>query len=255
MNKSIAFDKVADLYDFYVNVDFDVPFFLKEAERYTAEILELMCGTGRVSIPLLQAGHQMICVDYSKEMLSVFQQKIADKNYNATLLEMDVTKLSLNKTFGLIILPFHSLSEIISLEKQQEAIRAISSHLDNNGTFILTLQNPKTRLKHADGNLHVIGEFSIGNGKKMELSYTNHYLEEENIVTGHQFYEIYDANNRMVEKRTLEINFRPTTLDELKLMVSNADLQITDIFGDYSYNNFEDATSNFIICRLKKRSS
>ena len=253
MNKSIAFDKVADLYDFYVNVDFDVPFFLKEAEGYTAEILELMCGTGRVSIPLLQAGHQMTCVDYSKEMLSVFQQKIADKNYKANLVEMDATKLLLNKTFGLILLPFHSLSEILSFKKQQEAIRSISSHLDNNGTFILTLQNPKTRLKQADGNLHVIGEFPVANGKKMELSYTNHYLEEENIVTGHQFYEIYDVNNRMVEKRTLEINFRPTTLDELRFMVSNTDMQITDIFGDYSYNKFDEDTSNFIICRLKRR--
>jgi hypothetical protein len=48
MKETIKFDKVADIYDFYVNVDFDIPFFLKEAELYKGEILELMCGTGRV---------------------------------------------------------------------------------------------------------------------------------------------------------------------------------------------------------------
>ena len=31
---TINFDKVADIYDFYVNVDFDVPFFKKETESY-----------------------------------------------------------------------------------------------------------------------------------------------------------------------------------------------------------------------------
>lgn len=55
---------VADIYDFYVKVDFDIPFFLNETEKHDEEILELMCGTGRVSIPLLQSGRKMTCVDY-----------------------------------------------------------------------------------------------------------------------------------------------------------------------------------------------
>ncbi|MGV8138176.1 MAG: hypothetical protein AB2L20_23450 [Mangrovibacterium sp.] len=64
---------------------------------------------------------------------------------------MDVTKLDLNKKFGLIILPFHSITEILSTELQIQALRSIASHLDQNGIFILTLQNPETRLKLGRG--------------------------------------------------------------------------------------------------------
>lgn len=52
MSESIHFSEVSDLYDFYVKVDFDIPFFLNETKLFRNEILELMCGTGRVSIPL-----------------------------------------------------------------------------------------------------------------------------------------------------------------------------------------------------------
>jgi ubiquinone/menaquinone biosynthesis C-methylase UbiE len=68
MKKPINFDLVADLYDL-VHIDLDIPFFLNETKGYDGEILELMCGTGRISIPLLASGKKMTCVDYSVGML------------------------------------------------------------------------------------------------------------------------------------------------------------------------------------------
>jgi SAM-dependent methyltransferase len=252
MKNSINFDKVADIYDYYVNVDFDIPFFLKETEQKQGEILELMCGTGRVSIQLLKAGRKMTCVDYSKGMLASFREKIAGKGYSVNLVEMDVTKLNLGKKFGLILLPFHSLSEIVSSERQLEALISISNHLDVGGTFILTLQNPKTRLKQADGNLRIIGDFPIDENRKMILSYTNQYNETEKLVSGYQFYELYNSNNILIEKRYLEINFKPISLPELESMVSKTDMRITEIFGDYSYGDFNPEESNFTICKMSK---
>ena len=254
MKQPIAFDKVADIYDFYVHVDFDVPFFMKETEGFDGEILELMCGTGRVSIPLLEAGRRMVCVDYSHGMLDSFRRKIAGKNHPVDLVEMDVTKLKLDRRFGMILLPFHSISEILSAEKQKAALQSIAQHLDEQGTFILTLQNPKTRLQQADGTTRTIGEFPVDDGRKIILSFMNQYNPEEKIVSGHQFYEIYDADNKLIEKRSLEINFRPIEDTELEDMLSDTGLVITEVFGDYAYSPFDDETSNFMIYRMRKES-
>ena len=54
--KSIDFDQVADLYDSYVQVDFDVEFWRQEAATTGGKVLELMCGTGRIGLPLIKAG-------------------------------------------------------------------------------------------------------------------------------------------------------------------------------------------------------
>lgn len=253
MRETIKFDKVADIYDFYVNVDFDIPFFLKETEDFKGEILELMCGTGRVSIPLLDSGRHMTCIDYSKGMLEAFGQKIKNKNYPIDLVQMDVTNLDLNKKYGLILLPFHSISEIISTDLQIKALQSISSHLDKGGIFILTLQNPKTRLKLADGITRVMGKFLIEENKQLIISYMNHYNESDKIVSGFQFYEIYDSMNILIEKRFLEINFKPIADSELRSMIKTAGLKIVEMYGDYSYGRFDEETSNFMIYKMTKK--
>jgi hypothetical protein len=54
----INYDSVADVYDLYVTSDLDIEFYLAEADKAQGKVLELMCGTGRVSIPLLEVGVQ-----------------------------------------------------------------------------------------------------------------------------------------------------------------------------------------------------
>lgn len=250
MKENIKFNKVADIYDFYVKVDFDIPFFLNESKGTKGEILELMCGTGRVSIPLLESGRQMTCVDYSKGMLEYFKKKIRNRNYPVSLVKMDVTNLSLNKKFGLIILPFHSFSEILSTDLQIKTLKAVSSHLKKNGIFILTLQNPGTRLKTADGIPRVIGKFPLDNNGKLIISYLNEFDYSCNLVSGFQYYEIYDSSNVMIEKRFLEINFKPITDAEFRNMVKGTELEIVEMYGDYSYSNFDEETSMFMIYKM-----
>ena len=55
MEKNIDFGYVADIYDYYTNVDFDIDFFKMLCKGHN-NILELMCGTGRISIPLINEG-------------------------------------------------------------------------------------------------------------------------------------------------------------------------------------------------------
>jgi SAM-dependent methyltransferase len=253
MKETIKFDKVADIYDFYVKADFDIPFFLKESEGFKGEILELMCGTGRVSIPLLDSGRKMTCIDYSEGMLDSFKQKIRNKNYPVNIFRMDVTNLSLDSKFGLIILPFHSFSEIISTESQIKALKTISHHLDKNGIFILTLQNPKTRLRSADGVPRVIGKFPMDNNRHMIISYVNEFDSSDSLVSGFQFYEIYDSTNNLTGKRFLETNFKLITDSQLKNLLGDTGLEIAEMFGDYSYSSFDEENSNFMIYKMVKK--
>ena len=70
------YGRIAHLYDAYVHSDFDVAFFLEET-RAASQVLELMSGTGRLSIPLLEAGVSLSCVDQSPEMLASLREKLA----------------------------------------------------------------------------------------------------------------------------------------------------------------------------------
>lgn len=111
----MAYDAyVARLYDTYIDTAFDVPFFLAETTEVGGETLELMAGTGRVSIPLVEAGVRLTCVDGSAEMLAVLREKLDTKGLTGSLHQMDVRQLDLGKRFDLIYIPFNAFSELLT---------------------------------------------------------------------------------------------------------------------------------------------
>jgi SAM-dependent methyltransferase len=72
----IDYERVANVYDLYVTSDLDIGFYVEEATKVQGKVLELMCGNGRVSIPLLEAGVDLTCVDASAGMLARLDERL-----------------------------------------------------------------------------------------------------------------------------------------------------------------------------------
>ena len=53
----------------------DILFWLNIAKQYGDSILELGCGTGRITIPLIEAGFNVTGLDISESMLSLAKIK------------------------------------------------------------------------------------------------------------------------------------------------------------------------------------
>ena len=250
--KNIDFSFIADLYDTYVTVDNDVDFFKKIAKECNGKCLELMCGTGRVSIPLLKQGVNLTCVDYSKDMLNVFSNKARILNINPEIVCQDVCELSLREKYKLIFIPFNSFSEIYDVKKQEIALNRIYEHLEDDGIFICTLYNPAYRQKTADGQLRHLGVFKIDQTKSLIVSYYNQYDTKNKNVTGLQFYEIYDINNKLIDKRFLEIRFSLISKYDFITMAEGAGFKVKDIYGDYYFSPFDETSMymNFLLNKI-----
>lgn len=59
------------------NKDFveDIPFYLHQIKKYGEPVLELACGTGRITIPIAKQGVKISGLDISKSMLSHAKRK------------------------------------------------------------------------------------------------------------------------------------------------------------------------------------
>jgi len=68
----------ADIYDLiYADIKEDIPLYLEHARLMGSPILELAGGTGRVLIPLAEAGYEVWGIDLSPAMLAKAQEKIS----------------------------------------------------------------------------------------------------------------------------------------------------------------------------------
>jgi len=163
-NTQIDYDTIAEIYDLYVTADYDIPFFLQETANVEGPVLELTAGTGRLSLPLVQAGVQVTCVDSSQGMLDVLSRKLRERGLSAEVRCADVCRLEFHTSFRLAILPFQSFMEIVGEERQRQALSAVFACLAPGGRFICTFHNPAVRRTQADGVLRIVGRFPTQDG-------------------------------------------------------------------------------------------
>ncbi len=246
------YDAVADLYDTYVPVTFDIDFFLQETKKAPGEVLELMSGTGRVSIPLIAAGVRLTCVDLSEELNAVLKVKLLRLGLAADVHRMDVRELELGKQFEMVIIPFHSFAHLTTPGDQEKALARIRRHLVPGGTFICTLGNPKVRQTEVDGRLRLVRKYPLPdtNGALLLWSVEKFSAGDPQVVEASQFYEEYNANGVLDSKRLLELNFRLSRKEEFEDLAQAAGFQIKAFYGDYSYAPFRD-DSPFMIWILE----
>ena len=236
------YDYIADLYDIYVPVTFDIDFFLAEAKKTTGEVLELMSGTGRVSIPLIEAGVKLTCVDLSAGLNAILENKLQKLGLKADVYQMDVCELELQKKFDMVIIPFSSFAHITSPDDQRKALARIRQHLLPGGTFICTLGNPKLRQKAVDGQLRLFRKYPLSDAQGLLLLWIAENISngDEQVVEAMQFYEEYDAKGILQLKRLLELHFRLSQKDEFEELAKATGFKVKALYGDYAYSEFSD---------------
>lgn len=245
----IDYNSIAEIYDLYVTADYDIPFFLSEIKPVQGPILELMAGTGRLSLPLVEAGAKLTCVDSSSTMLDVLSRKLQQRGLHAEVVCADVCQLSLPAAFDLAILPFQSFMEIIGEENQRAALEAVFASLVPGGRFICTLHNPAIRRMQVDGLLRLSGQFPNANGTLVVSGFEQ---GGNPVVSRQQFFEFFDSDGRLLEKRLLQMKFAFVEKDEFEQMAQDAGFRIAQLYGSYDRASFDPAQSPVMIWRLEK---
>src|SRR5205814_3112165 len=105
-----AYDRIARLYDpWSASVVEDVDFYVGEAVRSGGPVLELGVGTGRIAVPIAQAGVRIVGVDSSEGMLAVAREQAARVGVELDLRFGDLRHPPVAEEFALVVIPFRTL--------------------------------------------------------------------------------------------------------------------------------------------------
>lgn len=137
--------EAARYYDLNPNPLNDVPFYVEHLPGPGARVLELGCGTGRVSIPLAQRCGFLHGLDLSGAMLDLCREKIARTGLSAERIVVelsDISNFDLGTQFDLIIAPFRVIQNLETDEQLDGLFRCIRTHLAPEGRSILNVFHP-----------------------------------------------------------------------------------------------------------------
>jgi SAM-dependent methyltransferase len=138
----------------------DLDLYLALAERADGPILELAVGSGRLAVPLAQAGHAVTGVDVDPAMLDRARARAGaaggDTPDRLTLVEADIVGLRLPSAghFGLAFIALNSLLVLPTRAAQAAALRALADHLAPGGLAVVDVWIPDAEdLGRFDGRI------------------------------------------------------------------------------------------------------
>ena len=123
----------------------DTPFYLGLARHAAARrqtVLELACGTGRVTLPIARAGIEIAGLDNAPAMLDIARRKAAAEGLDIAWFEADMRHFDLDRRFGLVIVPYRSFLHLLTDEDQAACLSAVFRHLESGGRLALNFFAP-----------------------------------------------------------------------------------------------------------------
>ena len=140
-----VYDPIARLYDpWSASVTEDVEFYVAEARASGGPVVELACGTGRISVPVAKAGIHVIGVDASAGMLEVARD-FARAEGVEELLDLrlgDMRDPPVEERVPLVLIPFRSLLHMTTEPDRLRALAAANELLLPGGRLVFDVFAP-----------------------------------------------------------------------------------------------------------------
>ncbi|MFH1620067.1 MAG: class I SAM-dependent methyltransferase [bacterium] len=214
----------------------DFPFYLKAAKKAHGPVLELACGTGRLSIQLARCGLDITGLDVSPGMLLQSREKGKTLGLKIKWILADATRFNLKRKFKLIFIPYNSMQHIHDWRAIENLFRCVRRHLAPGGRFIFDVFNPHPAyfVRDPEEPLPVGCYPDPYDGKELSVMETNVYdrATQVNRIVWH-----YWKGGRLVRSRRL--NMRCFYPQELESLLSFGGWRILARYGDFNRKPFQ----------------
>ena len=261
MERVAKYERVdAFLYDHYQRgVDGDVRFYVEQARESAGPVLELGCGTGRILLPVAEAGIDVVGLDLSPDMLDVLRAKLArrtaDVQLRVRLVPGDMRDFELDRQFPLVTIPYRSFLHLLTIDDQRRALACIRRHVRPGGRFVLNVWDvdiPFLAERLAQGPVaRRTWSFTDPETGRLTVAWeTFRYDPTRQILDGDFRFDEYDAGGAVVAQRSVPLTLRWVHRYEMQHLLECAGFAIEALYGDFRGGAFHHGAEQVWIARV-----
>lgn len=229
----------------------DLPFWLSLAEKYCGPVLELGCGTGRVLIPLIEAGFRLVGLDHDLDMLRYLSREAGNQaGLQPQVVAGDMCAFHLGMQFQLILLPCNTYSTL-DMHLRKACLGCVDRHLRQNGIFAVSIPNPellanlpaRSAAEMEDEFLHPVSGYPVQVSSawvRKKGSFTVIWLYNHLLPDGEIEHLEVKTTHRIMSLDACLGEFRETGLD------------VMDVYGDYDFSPYTDDSPSLIILAARR---
>lgn len=238
-------------------LDHDVPLLLQHLPKKRQDILELCTGTARAAIPLAQAGHRVVGIDYDPALLAIAKQKrdhVGIPERDLRFVRGDVLQTRLARKFDFVVLLFNTFLNFTTSAQQSKLLQNVHHHLKQGGRFWIDIFYPALSIlaephhPHFDSATFYVPSLDRSVHRTTEITRSAD-LPQVQQMTFH--YTWADAMGQLHAERS---DFDLTWIfpRELELLLTHHGFVIEHLYGDYARRDVT-PDSPRIIAMARKR--
>jgi ubiquinone/menaquinone biosynthesis C-methylase UbiE len=223
-----------------------------EVKEQGGSILELGCGTGRVTLRFAQEGVSVMGLDYSPAMIAMARQKSQGLS-NVRWVEGDMAAFELHERFNLIIIPGHSFQFMLNPPDQIACLECIRHHLAVGGMLVVHLNHDDPSwlggLSRGEGTgFKLAGEYRQGPmGYFIRQWNAWSYEASTQTASAVTAWETIAENGSVIERQeTVKKSLHCFSRFEMEHLLARTGFGIEALYGDFSRQEFHDTSPEMI---------
>jgi SAM-dependent methyltransferase len=230
----------------------DVAFYREAVREFGDPVLELGCGTGRITLALAEMGQRVTGLDLSERMLERATKKRAalfkEERERIHLVQGDMTKFDLSEKFRLIIIPFRPFQHLLEVRQQMDCLDCVRKHLKPKGRLIVDVFQTDAERMHDPVHMResMLTEYKTPDRRQVRISErvaAFHRAEQRNDVEMIYSVEHPDGRKeRLVFAWPLRYFFRY----EIQHLLGRCNFRVTAEYGDFDRTPIRDASPEMI---------
>lgn len=239
-----------DVYDLILgDLDYCFEFYVSLAKEAKGPVLEIACGTGRITIPVLEAGVDCEGLDLFPSMLERLKRKAAAKNITPKLHLGDMANFSLPRRYELITITFNAFTHNLTQESQIACLKRCREHLLPGGCLVFDAFFPGLPYLSLPDNTRVLeGEMQHkASGKTLRAYDTRRFDRINQIQYSLNEIELVDAQGNIEVVQRNHCKNRWIYKGEMELLLRVAGFSRWSIEGDFAGNPLTKETDPMIV--------
>ena len=252
----------AYLYDqFSPGLPGDVEFYLEEVVKAGSPVLELGFGTGRILIPVAQAGIDIVGLDRAQHMLELVSAKVAGLSQatqnRIELAPGDMRSFALNRQFNLVMIPYRALTHLLTPEDQMQALQLAWEHLVDGGKLVINNSDPLLEtavreLAHPEPPLQKMADLiRPDNGNRVVVWNSISYDTQTQVHSEDRVFEEIDGEGLVLSRKHTPLVYRDTYRYEMQCLLRLCGFEIEALYGDFQRGPFRYGGEQVWVARRK----
>lgn len=223
-------------------------FYIEQALAAQGRVLELGCGSGRLTVPIAQRGIEILGLELSPKMLDAARAKSASAGVKVALIAGDMRSFCLNSEFAAIFIPGNSLLHLLTDGDLKACLQQVKQHLAPAGRLVLDVSNPAALTLNGHSERTPVMHFPSPLGGMIRVEETSSYDSESQI----RDLSWYFSTDKKRDFLTTEYRLRMIFPDELITMLGHAGFELQTRYGEFTLEPFVSSSPRQVcICAHK----